>query len=172
MKPADHPDFFRLPPPPGRSRESSIVLDREGRFFHDGAHVTHPGMAKAFSSWLARHPEDGRYILNNGYDWTYVEVEDVPFFVLRVLPAGQAGGATAPQIELSDGSIEALDPERLWLGPRDALYADVKEGAFQARFSRSAQLGLADLLVETDSGQVFFDFAGHRRAIPNTPRKA
>src|SRR5262249_32567480 len=31
MKPGDHPDFFRLPPPPGRSRESRIVLDDLGR---------------------------------------------------------------------------------------------------------------------------------------------
>jgi len=171
MKPGEHPDFFRLPAPEGRSRESTIVLDGEGRFFHEGAPVTHPGMAKAFASWIARHPDDGRYILSNGYDWSYFQVEDVPFFVLRVLLPGAEGGSAAPQIELSDGTIEALDPDRLWLGPRDALYADVKGGAFQARFTRSAQLGLAGLLVEADGG-VFFDFAGIRRAIPITPRKA
>lgn len=171
MKPSDHPEFFRLAPPDGRSRESSIVLDGEGRFLHDGAPVTHPGMAKAFASWLARHPDDGRYILNNGYDWTYITVEDVPFFVTRVLPARELN-AESPQIELSDGTIEELDADRLWLGPRDAVYADVKAGAFQARFTRSAQLGLADFLVEAEGGGVFFDFAGRRRAIPNTPRKA
>lgn len=172
MKPADHPDFFRSPPPEGRSRESTIVLDKEGRFFHDGAQVTHPGMAKAFATWIARHPDDGRYILSNGYDWSYFHVEDVPFFVVRVRLSGEKNGAESPQIELSDGTIEALDPDRLWLGPEDALYADVKGGAFQARFTRSAQLGLSDLLVEGEGGAVFFDFAGRRRAIPITPRKA
>lgn len=176
MKPADHPEFFRLPPPAGSSRESSIVLDAEGRFFHDGVQVQHPGMAKAFATWIARHPDDGRYILSNGYDWTYFRVEDVPFFVQRVL-LPSSGSATEParalpQIELSDGTVEALDPDRLWLGPRDALYADVKGGAFQARFTRSAQLSLSELLVEAEGGGVFFDFAGRRRAIPNTPRKA
>jgi hypothetical protein len=176
MKPSDHPDFYRLPPPPGRSRESSIVLDREGRFLHDGVPVTHPGMARAFSTWLSRHPDDGRYILDNGYDWTYVTVEDAPFFVLRVLAATGEGrsatAATAPSIELSDGTFEELDPDRLWVGAQDALYTDVKGGAFQARFTRSAQLGLAEFLVEGEGGAVFFDFAGRRRPIANTPRKA
>lgn len=176
MKPGDHPEFFRLPPPPGSSRESTIVLDAEGRFFHDGALVEHPGMAKAFATWIARHPDDGRYILSNGYDWSYIRVEDVPFFVQRVLlsapGSASASDLAQPRIELSDGSIEALDPDRLWLGPRDALYTDVKGGAFQARFTRSAQLSLSDLLVEGEGGGVFFDFAGRRRAIPNTPRKA
>ena len=36
MKPGDHPEFFRFPAPEGRSRESTILLDREGRFWHDG----------------------------------------------------------------------------------------------------------------------------------------
>jgi hypothetical protein len=89
-----------------------------------------------------------------------------------VLLPGAEGGTLLPQIELSDGTIEALDPDRLWLGQKDALYADVKGGAFQARFTRSAQLGLAGLLVEGDGGGVFFDFGGLRRAIPITPRKA
>ena len=43
MRPADHPEFFRLPAPEGRSRESTIVLDAEGRFHHDGELVEHPG---------------------------------------------------------------------------------------------------------------------------------
>src|SRR5205809_4885030 len=82
MRPGDHPEFFRFPAPEGRSRESSIVLDREGRFHHNGALVEHPGMARAFASWIDLHPDDGRFILNNGYDWSYFRVEDVPFFAL------------------------------------------------------------------------------------------
>jgi len=41
VKPGDHPEFFRLAPPPGASRDSTISLDAEGRFFHDGARVEH-----------------------------------------------------------------------------------------------------------------------------------
>ena len=74
MKPGDHPDFFRFAPPPGTSRESSIRLDREGRFWHDGARVDHPAIERGLRSWIGRHPDDGRPILTSqhegGYDFT------------------------------------------------------------------------------------------------------
>src|SRR6185369_4619763 len=116
-RPGDHPDFFRLPPPPGRSRESTIRLDALGRFIHDGHLVEHPGMRRAFASWIARHPDDGRFILSNGYDWTYFTVEDVPFFVETVRSVGGA-----PVLVLSDGSEEPLDPKTLTTGDAGALY--------------------------------------------------
>ena len=39
-------------------------------------------MAKAFAKWVRRHPDDGRWILSNGYDWCYFTVEDTGYFVL------------------------------------------------------------------------------------------
>jgi hypothetical protein len=149
MKPSDHPEFFRLPPPEGRSRESTIVLDARGRFRHDGSLVEHAGMARAFASWIGRHPDDGRYILNNGWDWTYFQVEDVPFFVISVRDDGGR-----PILVLSDGTEEALDPARLRAGADDALYVSVKGGVFEARFSREGQLGLAPWISEGADGQV------------------
>ncbi len=140
-RPQDHPDFFRLPPPPGRSRESSIRLDAEGRFFHDTEPFEHRGMARAFATWIQRHPDDGRYILNNGYDWSYFAVEDVPYFVERVRET-EAG----PVLVLSDGSEEPLDALSVVLGPGDKLYVKVKGGAFDARFRQSAQIELGPWL--------------------------
>jgi hypothetical protein len=160
MKPGDHPDFFRLPPPPGRSRESTIRLDAEGRFWHEGRVLEHAGMATAFASWIARHPDDGRYVLNNGYDWSYFEVEDVPFFVRGVrIEQGW------PILALSDGSDERLDPKELRVGARDALYTKVKQGAFAARFTPRAQLALSPLLVEGDAGRPELRVGGERYAI-------
>jgi len=167
MKPGDHPEFFRLPPPDGRSRESTNVLDADGRFFHDGVAVTHPGMAKAFSSWIARHPDDGRFILNNGYDWSYFQVEDAPFQVVSLQFSGS--GAS---IELSDGSVEPFVGQSLRVGPRDALYVTVKGGAFEARFSRGAQLALLPWLVEEEKGGLSLDFGGQRVRLPVLSRKA
>lgn len=159
MKPADHPEFFRRPPPEGRSRESSIVLDREGRFWHDGLPVTHPGMARAFASWIGRHPDDGRYILNNGYDWTYFTVEDAPFVVVALHDAQ----GTRPELELSDGTREPLEPEKLELTAEGVLYVRVK-GDFPARFSRAAQLALEPLLDE-DGGEPVLCLGGARRRL-------
>jgi hypothetical protein len=144
MKPGDHPEFFRFPAPEGRSRESTITLDREGRFWHQGELVEHAKLAAAMHGWIARHPDDGRYILTNGYDWTYFTVEDAPYQVTAL-----EGGTT---LLLSDGTREAWDPATSRVGEGDALYARVKAdkpgGPFEARFSRHAQTSLAGVLVE------------------------
>src|SRR5262245_38063248 len=128
MKPGDHPDFYRVAPPPGASRESSIRLDADGKFWHDGARVEHAALEKAMHRWIARHPDDGRFILTNGYDWTYFQVDDAPYTVrtLRVLPE-------QVELELSDDTDEPLVPESLTVGPSDALYVKVKGGQFEAR---------------------------------------
>jgi hypothetical protein len=160
MRPADHPEFFRLPPPEGRSRESTIRLDREGSFWHDGVRVEHPGMARAFASWLARHPDDGRFILSNGYDWCYLTVEGTPFFV-----EGVRARAGEPWLVLSDGSEEALEPLRCRVGSDDALRVEVKGGQFEARFCPSAQTALAPWLAVGEDGQICLEIAGKHRPL-------
>jgi len=149
MKPGDHPEFFRFPAPEGRSRESTLALDGEGRFHHDGAVVEHPKLAQALHTWIARHPDDGRFILTNGYDWTYFTVEDVPYFVRSI--DGEDGDAV---LVLSDGSREPLDPATLRLGPRGALYLKVKGGTFDAKMTRFAQSQLAPFLSEHEGKAV------------------
>ena len=145
MKPSEHPELFRFPPPAGRSRESTIVLDRHGHFYHDGRRVEHRGIAGGLARWLSRHPEDGRYILQNGYDWCYLTVEDTPFFIVSLRP--DKSGA---EVTLSDGTTEPLDPRSVTVGEDGVLRAMVKEGRFAARFTQPAQLRIAPLLV-TDS---------------------
>lgn len=155
MKPSDHPEFFRFPAPEGRSRESTIRLDGEGRFFHDGAPVEHPNLAAALHTWIARHPDDGRFILTNGYDWTYFAVDDVPFFVRSVRDEG--GDAV---LVLSDGTEEPLDPRTIRLGADGALYVTVKQGdakrggPFEAKMTRFAQTQLGPFLSEQDGDVV------------------
>ncbi len=146
MKPGDHPDFYRLAPPPGASRESTIVLDREGRFWHDGARVDHPSLEHALRSWIARHPDDGRLILTNGYDWCYFRAEDAAYVVDAI--RAEADGAVT--LRLFDGSEERLDPSTLSTGEGGAVYVRVKGGRFDARFSRHAQTQLAPLLVKDE----------------------
>jgi hypothetical protein len=153
VKPGDHPEFFRFPAPEGRSRESTLRLDATGRFWHDGARVEHPGLSAAFHSWISRHPDDGRYILTNGYDWTYFTVDDAPYFVRSI------------RIErdrivlcLSDGTEEVWAPETTRIGADSALYARVKSGArggpYEAKFTPHAQASLEPALVGTESPSV------------------
>src|SRR5262245_66042429 len=124
MKPGDHPEFFRFAPPPGTSRESTLFLDREGRFFHDGQRVVHPALEKALRSWISIHPDNDRPILTNGYDWCYFRPEDAPFLVDAVV-VNEDGSAT---LKLFDGSEEDLDPETLSLGNDGVVYARVRGG--------------------------------------------
>ena len=190
MKPADHPDFFRFPAPPGRSRESRIVLDERGRFFNDGVPIDHSGLATAFASWIELHPDDGRFILTNGYDWTYFRVVDAPFLVTHV-----EGSADGLAVRLSDGSEERLDPDgvALDLAPPgsapelsspgtdglvadddeavEVLYARVKGGRFEARFTPRAQAQLVDFLVETEGGVPALEVRGERHRIGSRPRR-
>ena len=170
MKPGDHPEFFRFPAPEGRSRESTIRLDASGRFWHEGRQVDHAGLAGAFHSWIARHPDDGRYILTNGYDWTYFTVDDAPFFVrtLRIEPHRVV-------LLLGDGTEEAWDPGSTRVGTDGGLYAEVKReargGPFEAKFTQHAQASLAPVLVEDAAGATSARIGGRLHAIaPKTAR--
>jgi hypothetical protein len=166
MRPGDHPEFFRAKPPEGRSRESSIRLDAEGHFWHEGARVEHAGLASALHAWIARHPDDGRYILSNGYDWTYFTVDDAPYVVrsVRIEPDGVV-------LRLSDGTEEALRPEALRVGHDGGLRVLVKSGVaggpFDAKFSRHAQTALGPALVETEQGEPGIVIHGHVSPLPS-----
>ncbi len=141
MKPGDHPEFFRFPPPAGASRDSTILLDREGRFFHDGELVERPAMVEALHSWVRRHPDDGRPILSNGYDWCYLTVEDTLYFVRSVrceLPDRAV-------LVLRGGKEQELDPRTVSVDPQGVCYARVFED--DARFERAAQNELEPLLL-------------------------
>jgi hypothetical protein len=151
VKPGDHPEFFRFPAPEGRSRESTIRLDAQGRFWHDGARVEHAGLAAALSGWIARHPDDGRFILTNGYDWTYFTVDDAPYVVrsIRVEPERIV-------LCLSDGTAEAWELESTRIGADGGLYATVKRaakgGPYEAKFTPHAQSSLEPILGESGQG--------------------
>jgi hypothetical protein len=146
VKPGDHPDFYRFAPPPGTSRESAIFLDREGRFWHEGARVDHPALEQALRTWIGRHPDDGRLILTNGYDWCYFRAEAAPFVVdaLRI----EEGDRVV--LRLFDGTEEPLDPSTLSMDAEGVVHARAKGGRFDARFSRHAQTQLAPVLVGDD----------------------
>jgi hypothetical protein len=147
MKPGDHPEFFRFPSPPGTSRESTIVLDREGFFWHDGVRVEHDALEEALHRWISKHPDDGRNMLTNGYDWCYFTAEATPYIIKAVRVADDGSDAW---LVLSDRTEEKLDPRNLSTDEDGVVFARVKDGAFDARFSRHAQTSLAPLLVSAE----------------------
>ncbi len=119
-------------------------------------------MARAFASWVDVHPDDGRFILNNGYDWSYLRVEATPFFVL-----GMREAEDSLLLGLSDGSESRLEPSTLSAGAGGALFTTVKGGKFTARFTRAAQISLGRWLVAGENGRLSLEIAGHRHALGN-----
>jgi hypothetical protein len=107
--------------------------------------VDHPALDRALRSWIARHPDDGRLILTNGYDWCYFRAEDAPLRVMAVRI-----DKSAATLVLDDESEETLDPEQLSIDDEGVVYARVKSGAFEARFTPHAQAALAPLLESAE----------------------
>lgn len=148
----------------GRTRETTIARDAEGRWSQDGIALSHPNLARSFDNWVAR-AEDGRYCLKNDINWAYVTIEGAPVFVRAV--SVQSG---VPQLVLSTGNVEPLNGETLRLGAKDgALYCDVS-GSLTARFDRTAQTHLESLLGEDEEG-VYVAWSGrkYRPAVVDEP---
>ncbi len=124
------------------------MLDRRGELFHDGEKIEHGPLASALHRWISVHPDDGRFILTNGYDWCYFTVEDTPYFVLSV------SADDPPSVALSDGTREQLEPSEIYVDGEGALYTRVKERRFWARFGRHAEADVARLVSEDDPPRV------------------
>lgn len=137
--------------------DSGLVLDREGRWFHDGEPVEHPKVVEAFNRGLERDGQ-GRYVLRVGEDWCFVAVEDAPLQVESLMPSPDE-----VVLELSNGRREPLRPETLTL--KDGVLYCVAESGLTARLSRSAQFALGSLLEERDGGYVLV-LAGREHRIP------
>ena len=151
-----------------RIRRSGIRVDREGRFVHDGAEVTHEGLKRALFRWLDRlPPPDGRYVLRlDAQRFAYLDdVEDTPL----VARAARIAADGAVLLALSDGSEEALDPETLTVDDAGVLRAWVRGGRIEARLATSATAVLADAISEA-GGRPLLRLAGRSYAL--RPRSA
>lgn len=122
--------------------DSGLELDREVRWWHDGEPIAHPNIIEAFNRGV-RVRDDGRYVLELGGDWCFIEVADAAFTVVAV---DESEGERL-SVRLSDRTAEWLDPAGLALGDDGVLTARVKGGRAKARFSRDAQFQLAQHLA-------------------------
>lgn len=140
-------------PGEGRSRETKIRRDAQGRWWNDGVPITHPSLARAFDAWIDL-ADDGRFCLRNDVNWAYVTLEGPPLFARGADVRRDPEGDVDVWLRLSDGREERLDPATLREGPDGALYCDVRQGTLACRFDRPAMMTLADLLDEDARGTV------------------
>ena len=105
---------------------------------------------------LYRHLEvdaRGRYVIEWQGKRCYVDVEDVPFVVQRVVFEGSGTSREDRfMLYLSDDTREPLAPDTLSVGDANVLYCRVKDRSFPARFNRPAYYQLADHIEAEEEG--------------------
>lgn len=138
-----------MTPPTGKRwhtrEDSGLRVDRHGRWFHDDEPVEHPNIIEAFNRGL-RVTDEGRYELHFGNDWCFVQVEACAFTVLAV----DVSEGDRLSVRLSDRTAEWLDVPSLALDDEGVLTVQVKGGKARARFSRDAQVQLAERFEAVD----------------------
>jgi uncharacterized protein len=141
-----------------------LVIDKEGRWFQNGAEIIHPEIYKHFNELLEK-TADGGYQIRSGNEFCGVEVEDAPFVVQAVSEVEEG----KIYMRLNDGSDEPLKPEWFWIGRDNVPYCLIKNGSFHARFSRPAYYALARHIVADEEGQNFvLHIDGRRTAISDS----
>lgn len=147
------------PIPVGRSRETKIRRDAQGRWFDDQDPIDHPNLVRAFDAWIDVAP-DGRFCLRNDINWAYVTIEGAPLFVRAVrLVDGRV------MLLLSDGREETLDARTLRQAEDGTLYCSARGGTMTAQFERDAMQQLESVLGEDDRG-VYLELGSERVRPP------
>lgn len=144
--------------------DSGIRLDRWGRWWHDDELIEHPRIIEAFNVGLSA-TDDGRFRLQFGNDWCFVEVEGAAYKVLVV----DVTSDERISVRLSDRTGEILDPSTLRLEEDGVLSCLVKNAKARARFSPEAQFAFGELLEDED-GQLVLRVGNRRLPVPLAPK--
>ena len=155
------------PPPPGKRwhtrEDSGIRLDARLRWWHDDEPIVHPRIIELFNSSLVLD-DTGRYQLQIGADWCYVQVDGAAYEVrtVDVTPEERVS------VRLSDRSAEALEPSTLDVDAEGVVTCRVKGGRARARFSRDAQYQLGELLEQDAEGRLLLRAGARPLVLPES----
>lgn len=122
------------------SRESRIRIDVDGHVWHEGERIFHPRLESALASWVDYDDDAQRYVLRNALDWCFVTVDHAPLVVRAVHPRG----GSHFDLDLSDGSTEALDAGTVHAASDGRVYAYVHARPLLCLFSRAAAFTLLE----------------------------
>jgi len=109
-----------------------FFIDKRGNWFQDGIKIQHRG-TYLYNNKLLDRDDEGRFYLDEGSGKLYIEVEDTPFVVKMVDKRGEDF-----YIILNDETEEKLDFTRFRMSGDNIPYASVKDGKYEARFTRPA----------------------------------
>jgi uncharacterized protein len=140
-----------------------IRIDKDGTWYFRGAEMFRREIVNYFYDNL-RMDTSGHYLIELPGDRCFVEVEDTAFVVkavhkIRSTPDNREEFL----ITLSNDTQEILDPVTLRIGRDNVLYCSIRNGDFEARFSRSGYYQLAEHVeYDTDNDAYFLRLNGRR----------
>ena len=143
-----------------------LRLDREGRWYDQGARVTNPRLAEFLLVHLSKD-EDGRYLVVVGRDKRYVDVEDAPYRGLGIEVAGTCAGPGGLLVRLNDGSLEPFDPATFWIADDGVPYCLVRNRAHKVRFTAESYRQLSAFITEeAGTGRHLLQIGSRRIPLP------
>jgi len=141
-----------------------ISFRRDGNWYSDDERIDNPRIALLFSRSIRRNP-DGSYFLQVAEERAPITVEDTPY-VVKAIDGDARSGFT---LVLNDEQRTPLDPAALEVGGHNVLYARVKDGAFRARFLRSAYYHLSDCIEGDERAGFALRIGGKRYPLGTAP---
>ena len=109
-----------------------FFIDKRGNWFQDGIKIQHR-LTYLYNNKLLQRDDESHYYLDEGSGKLYIEVEDTPFVVKMIDKQGEDF-----YIVLNDETKEKLDLKTLSINDENVPYAKIKDGNFEARFTRPA----------------------------------
>ena len=134
--------------------EPSIRIDKDGVWYYKGAEMIRKEIVSLFSRNLHQN-EAGKYLVELDAEQCYVDVEDTPF-VVKSVSLVHGAGKDLFSILLTDGSVEELILDSLRISEDSILYCTVKDGKFDARFSRPAYYQLTASMEHDSRNDTYF----------------
>lgn len=131
-----------------KSDEPRIVIDNRGNWFQDGIKIVHR-LTYLYNNKLLDIDNEGRFYIDDGMCRMYIRVEDTPFVVKMLRQEGEDY-----YIRLNDETEEKLDLDTLTINEEHVPYTKVKDGKFDAKFTRPAYYELMKHAVQ--EGEMFY----------------
>jgi hypothetical protein len=156
--------------PAGPMLSSGISVDLEGDWYYQEDKIIREDILELFLSNLCL-TSGGTFVIDWRGQRCALEVTDTPFIVSRVDRISSEGTKHEEiQIQLKHlPQPEILDPSTLRVGKGNVPYCSVRNGQFQARFSRPAYYQLAAWIEsDPDTGAFYLELNGRRYPITIT----
>jgi hypothetical protein len=133
-----------------------IQIDKEGIWYFRGEEMIRKDIVHYFYEHL-KAGEEGSFYIEVDDQRFHIGVEDVPYVIMSVeLIQPQEEERPCFVIALTDGKTEILNLDRpLRRGKDNVLYARVRKGEFEARFSRPAYYQLCRYIECDQTNEVY-----------------